>query len=53
LVRTLANGDFPAGRNRALWDATDRHGRRVAAGVYYARLETGAMRAQRSVVVIR
>jgi len=53
LVRTLADGTFPAGRNQTTWDATDERGDAVAAGVYYARLDAGAVRAQQSVVVVR
>lgn len=53
LVRTLTQGDFAAGRHQATWDARDDRGHAVAAGVYYVRLDAGAARAQRSVVVLR
>ena len=39
-VRTLASGPFPAGTQRVAWDGTDVNGERVAAGVYFYRLET-------------
>ncbi|MBD3347671.1 MAG: DUF3459 domain-containing protein [Candidatus Eisenbacteria bacterium] len=40
LVRTLATREFPAGRSSVEWDGRDGRGRRVATGVYFARLET-------------
>jgi uncharacterized delta-60 repeat protein len=53
LVRTLADGSFAAGRHRRVWDGTDDHGTRVAAGVYFARLDAGAIHERRAVVVVR
>lgn len=53
MVRTLAEGAFTAGRHQRIWDGTDQAGMPVAAGVYFARLEAGAIREQRSVVVLR
>ena len=38
LVRTLLDAPLPAARHRRRWDGTDDSGRRVASGVYYARL---------------
>ncbi len=40
LVATLVDGPHDAGRHEAVWRGEDRAGRRVAAGVYFARLET-------------
>ena len=37
-VRTVLDGEQPAGTAQARWDATDEHGARVAAGAYFARL---------------
>ncbi len=39
-VRTLARGRFGAGSYSARWDGRDAHGRRVASGVYFVRLDT-------------
>jgi len=39
-VRTLASGPFAAGAQRVGWDGTDGAGARVAAGVYFYRVET-------------
>ncbi|HET7224583.1 MAG TPA: FlgD immunoglobulin-like domain containing protein [Candidatus Eisenbacteria bacterium] len=38
-VRTLVDGDRPAGLNAASWDGRDDHGRAVDAGVYFCRLD--------------
>ena len=40
LVATLADGAYDAGYHRIAWRGTDAHGRRVAAGVYFYRLES-------------
>jgi hypothetical protein len=53
LVRTLADGPFAAGRHRRIWDGTDGRGNPVAAGVYFARLDAGAVHERRSIVVVR
>jgi hypothetical protein len=42
VIRTLVNGARPAGAERIVWDGRDRAGRRVAAGVYFARLRATA-----------
>lgn len=41
LIRTLANETFGQGVHRRRWDGLDRHGARVAAGVYLVKLRTG------------
>lgn len=38
-VRTLVDGDRPAGLNAVNWDGRDDHGRAVGAGAYFCRLE--------------
>jgi hypothetical protein len=40
LVRRLVDDDLAPGIHRARWDGRDRHGERVAAGVYFAKLVT-------------
>lgn len=53
-VRTLADGPRPAGPGSADWDGRDDTGRRVAAGVYFARLEaSGAEPVSRKLTVLR
>jgi len=38
MVRTLWNGDLPAGPTTLEWDGTDNDGARVASGVYFLRI---------------
>jgi hypothetical protein len=53
LVRRLLDGPMTAGRHAVGWDGRDTAGARVAAGVYYSRLETGNARETRKLVVVR
>ena len=41
LVRTLLNGEIPAGPGSVLWNGLSDEGRRVSSGVYFYRLEVG------------
>jgi spore coat protein A len=43
LVRVLAAREFAAGRSSVTWDGTNDAGRRVPAGIYLYRLQSGAM----------
>lgn len=49
-VRSLAQGHHPAGAHAVVWDGRDGSGRRVAAGIYFVTLESGAARATRRFV---
>jgi hypothetical protein len=51
-VRTLVRGTVAAGVHRALWDGRDAGGRRVASGVYFARLRVGAAIMTRKLVML-
>ena len=53
LVKTLVDAPLPAGEYFVPWDGTDERGMRVASGVYFVRLEAGADRASRMVVLLR
>lgn len=53
LVATLADGRFEAGAHVVNWNATDRDGQRVPAGVYFASLESGQGTASGKLVVVR
>jgi flagellar hook assembly protein FlgD len=52
LVRTLVDDVREPGVDRARWDGRDDHGRRSAAGVYFARLEADGRKAARKVVLL-
>ena len=41
LVKRLMNQWMPAGRHAVTWDGTDQRGRRVGAGVYFSRVQSG------------
>jgi hypothetical protein len=51
-VRTLVDGYLAAGPHLFSWDARDEHGRRVAAGVYSARLVQGGQVVVKKVLVL-
>ena len=53
LVRTLRDGELPAGRTSAVWDGADESGRHVGAGTYLLRLEAGRRWASEKVVLTR
>jgi hypothetical protein len=52
LVRTLISGTGDAGPHDIVWDARDDHGMRVAAGVYFYRMNAGGRQSQRKVVFL-
>jgi hypothetical protein len=52
-VRTLVDGELPAGAGGIEWDGLDSRGRKVPAGVYWSRIDTGAESAARKVTVLR
>ena len=41
LVRKVAEGEFPSGGHRLVWDGRDEEGVRVGSGVYFYRVEAG------------
>ena len=53
LVRVLEDREFPAGRHRISWDATDGSDRPVPAGVYVVRLEAGGAIFARKILLAR
>ncbi|MBM4118112.1 T9SS type A sorting domain-containing protein [bacterium] len=52
-VATLIDGTLPAGWQRVTWDGRDAQGTPVAAGVYLYRLEVGAERIQRKMLIVK
>jgi hypothetical protein len=53
LVRTLVDGDRPAGRQQAVWDGRDARGRAVPAGVYLYRLQAPGGEQTRKMVLLK
>jgi photosystem II stability/assembly factor-like uncharacterized protein len=52
-VRTLVEGLETAGRHIVTWDGRDESGRKVVAGMYFYRFETGGEEKTRKMVVVR
>jgi len=52
-VRTLFEGEHPAGRFTAFWDGRNESGRKLPAGVYFIRFEAGIYRATEKAVLLR
>lgn len=53
LVRTLDEGQFPAGERLARWDGKDERGRMVGSGVYFFRVATPDGVEKRRIAVLR
>jgi len=53
VVRKLSNRSFPAGYSSQNWDSRDSRGRKVPAGVYFARLQVGKVVSSRRLMVTR
>ena len=53
LVREIVNEFLPAGRHTSAWNGASADGRRLASGVYVAMLESGGLRAQQKLVMLR
>jgi hypothetical protein len=53
LVRTLVNGQMPAGANTVNWDLRDNAGRSVGDGLYLYELSSGSQVAQAKVSVLK
>lgn len=52
-VRTLTDGELPAGRHEFEWDGTDDGARPVADGVYFYRLQGAGVSEGRKMILIR
>ena len=52
-IRTLTDGQCPAGTYSATWDGTDDTGQAVASGVYLCRMIAGEYRAVRKLLLVR
>ncbi len=52
-VRTLLQGEYPAGSHSASWDGRTDRGDAVASGVYWARLNAGGNTQTRRMTVVR
>jgi len=53
VLRTLVDSHLTAGRHAVVWDGRDDNGHTLATGVYFTRLQAGAERQTRKVLVLR
>lgn len=53
LVRSLADGVYPAGEHLVRWDGRDDRGRNLASGAYFYRLEADGTRTARKLILLR
>jgi hypothetical protein len=53
LVRSLVDGQRPAGAGEARWDGRDTDGRQVASGTYYARLAAAGRTSVKPLVLVK
>ncbi len=53
LVRTLVNGEHPAGHYPLVWDGRDDTGQAVASGLYIYQMICGEFRASRKLVLLK
>jgi len=53
LVRTLIDGNQPAGRQSVSWDGTDGRGSPASSGIYFVRLESGGQSANRKIALLK
>ena len=51
-VRALVRGEAPAGERTVMWDGRDASGRRVAAGTYFVRADTGVRAVSRKITFL-
>ncbi len=49
----LADGDYPAGRYRVLWEGLDRNGNPLPSGVYFFRIDTEGFTDQKKMTLVR
>lgn len=52
-VRTLVEGNHPAGPGEVVWNGTDQRGRPVASGVYFARIGGEGVSASHRLVLVK
>jgi hypothetical protein len=52
-VTTLVETDLSAGTYKAIWDGTDSHGKPVASGIYFYRLESDATVLSRKMLLLK
>ena len=52
LVKTLVDGEMPAGQQQVTWDGSDTAGNKTARGVYFCRMATEGFAATEKVLMM-
>ncbi|MCI0595340.1 MAG: T9SS type A sorting domain-containing protein [candidate division Zixibacteria bacterium] len=52
-VRTLADGEKPAGTHTVIWDGTDSRGAPVSSGIYFYKIESANFREVKRMVFVK
>lgn len=53
VVRSLVEGQILTGNQSIVWDGNDNHGRKVSAGLYFARISGPEIRATKRIIVVK
>ncbi|MBM3316469.1 MAG: hypothetical protein FJY75_01325 [Candidatus Eisenbacteria bacterium] len=53
LVRSLVNGERPAGENSVVWDGLDNGGSRVSGGIFWMQMNANGFSSSKKMVVLR
>jgi hypothetical protein len=53
LVRTLASGNYPAGKHDVLWNGNDNSGKSISSGVYFYHLKTKEYSSFRKAIMLK
>jgi hypothetical protein len=52
MVRTLKDGELPAGRHPFVWDGRDANGRQLPNGIYFIRMQTAEQQFHRRITLV-
>ncbi|MCK4307179.1 VCBS repeat-containing protein [candidate division WOR-3 bacterium] len=52
-VATLVKGNKKAGYHQVKWDGKDKHGKKVATGIYFYRMEAGDFKATKKLTILK
>lgn len=52
-LKTLLDGDLPAGKHQIKWDGRDNRGRSVTSGIYFVKFKQGARESVAKVVLVK
>jgi hypothetical protein len=53
LVKVLADGEYPDGEHKVLWNGRDTDGREVASGVYFYKMKSDGFEAARKMILLK